>query len=63
MRSCFCIRIIFPMKKEIFLKNPEFRAEVEKATGQNKSPTLNIDGTWLPDAGVEDIAKVLGIKI
>lgn len=52
-----------PHEERDILKNPEFRAEVEKATGQNKSPTLNIDGTWLPDAGVEDIAKALGIKI
>lgn len=44
------------------VKNPEFRAEVENATGQNKSPTLNIDGVWVCDAGVEDIAKALGIE-
>lgn len=45
------------------LQNPEFRAEVENATAQNKSPTLNIDGVWVCDAGVEDIAKALGIEV
>lgn len=45
------------------VKNPEFRAEVENATGQNKSPTLLIGDVWLCDAGVEDIAKALEIKI
>ncbi|MES2985598.1 MAG: glutaredoxin [Patescibacteria group bacterium] len=44
------------------LKNPEFKKEVEEATGQNKSPTLNIDGKWVCDAGVEDIAKALEIQ-
>jgi hypothetical protein len=32
---------------------------VEAASGQSKSPTLNIDGTILPDASVEDVAKAL----
>lgn len=49
-------------ERDIF-KNPAYKDEVEKATGQNKSPTLNIDGVWIPDAGVEDIAKALNITI
>ncbi len=52
-----------PHEERDILKNPEFRAEVENATGQNKSPTLHIDEVWLPDADVEDIAKALKIEI
>lgn len=44
-------------------KNPEYREEVERETGQNKSPTLNIDGEWLCDAGVEDIAQALNLPL
>jgi glutaredoxin len=39
--------------------NPAYAKEVEAASGQNKSPTLDIDGTILPDASVEDVAKAL----
>lgn len=51
-----------PFEERDIIKNPEFKEEVEKATGQNKSPTLNIDGVWVCDAGVPDIAKALGIE-
>lgn len=40
--------------------NPEYKDEVEKATGQSKSPTLNIDGKWLADASVEDVDEAVG---
>jgi glutaredoxin len=39
--------------------NPLYAREVEAFSGQSKSPTLDIDGTILPDASVEDVAKVL----
>lgn len=39
--------------------NPAALSEVEKLSGQSKSPTLDIDGVLLPDASVEDVAKVL----
>ena len=39
--------------------NPLYTREVEALSGQSKSPTLDIDGTILPDASVEDVAKVL----
>lgn len=39
--------------------NPAYGRELEVATGQCKSPTLDIAGTILPDASVEDVAKVL----
>jgi glutaredoxin len=44
-------------------KNPEWKTEVENATGQSKSPTLNVEGEWLPDASVEqvnDLMKKIG---
>lgn len=39
--------------------NPAYAKEVEAAAGQCMSPTLDIDGTILPDASVEDVAKAL----
>jgi glutaredoxin len=35
--------------------NPAYAKEVKAASGQDKSPTLDIDGTILP----EDVAKAL----
>ena len=40
--------------------NPVYARDVEAISGQSKSPTLDIDGTILPDATVEDVAKILG---
>lgn len=39
--------------------NPAYGKELEAATGQCMSPTLDIDGTILSDASVEDVAKAL----
>jgi glutaredoxin len=39
--------------------NPAYAEELETATGQCMSPTLDIDGSILPDASVEDVAKAL----
>jgi hypothetical protein len=39
--------------------NPAYGKELDAATRQCMSPTLDIDGTILPDASVEDVAKVL----
>jgi glutaredoxin 3 len=39
--------------------NPIYAKEVEAMSGQDKSPTLDIEGTILPDASVEDVAKAL----
>jgi glutaredoxin len=52
-----------PFEERDINTNPAWKEEVEKATGQNKSPTLNIDGVWVPDAGVEDIVKALNITV
>jgi glutaredoxin len=38
---------------------PEYAREVEIKSGKCISPTLDIDGTILADASVEDVAKVL----
>lgn len=46
--------------------NPAYAKELEAASGQCKSPSLDIDGAMLADASVEDVAKVLeerGINI
>lgn len=52
-----------PFEERDIFKNPAWKEEVGKATGQNKSPTLNIDGVWVLDAGVEDIAKALQLTV
>ena len=39
--------------------NPAYGRELQAMTGQCMSPTLEIDGTILPDASVEDVAKAL----
>ncbi len=44
-------------------ENPSYMEELETVTGQHKCPSLLIDGTWVLDAGVEDIAKVLGVEL
>ena len=46
-------------EERIVDKNPEHKKEVEEATGQSASPTLNIGGKWVPDAGLEDIDEAL----
>lgn len=38
---------------------PQYARELEAKTGQCKSPTLDVDGTFLADAGVEEVAKFL----
>lgn len=48
-----------PFEERDIIKNPEYRKEVEEKSGQNKSPTLDIDGVIVPDAGVEEVAEAL----
>ncbi|TSC71064.1 MAG: glutaredoxin [Parcubacteria group bacterium Gr01-1014_49] len=48
-----------PFEERDIFKNPEYRKEVEEKSGQNKSPTLDIDGVIVPDAGVEEVAAAL----
>src|SRR5258708_32043060 len=39
--------------------NPAYGEELKAASGQWVSPSLDIDGTMLADASVEDVAKML----
>jgi len=39
--------------------NPAYAEELKAASGQCVSPSLDIDGTMLADASVEDVAKML----
>lgn len=48
-----------PFEDRDILANKEFEREVLAKSGQSKSPTLDIDGTIIPDAGVEDVARHL----
>ncbi|MCX6788163.1 MAG: glutaredoxin [Candidatus Kaiserbacteria bacterium] len=48
-----------PFEERDILKNPEYRKEVEDKSGQSKSPTLDINGVIVPDAGVEEVAAAL----
>jgi glutaredoxin len=37
------------------IKNPAFRWEMEQKSGQDKQPTLEINGTMLPDVSGEEL--------
>ena len=37
------------------IKNPAFRWEMEQKTGQDKQPTLEVNGTILPDVSGEEL--------
>jgi monothiol glutaredoxin len=39
--------------------DPQFKREIKERSGQSKSPTLDIDGTILADASVEDVDNYL----
>ena len=55
----FLSELNIPYQIKNVTTNPVYAREVEALSGQSKSPTLNIDGTILPDASVEDVAKAL----
>lgn len=42
--------------------NPEFMKELESKSGQNKTPTLDLDGEILADVGVDEIKPFLKQK-
>lgn len=44
------------------LKNPQFFEELKKKSGQNKTPTLDIDGEILADTDREAVEKYLKDK-
>lgn len=45
-------------EKEV-LANPEYFKEMVDKSGQEKAPTLDLDGKILPDAGVEEVEEFL----
>ena len=56
----FLTELNIPYEIKNVTSNPAHAKEVEAISGQCMSPTLDIDGTILPDASVEDVAKALG---
>lgn len=48
-----------PFEERDIYKNPEWKVEVEKKSGQSMSPTLDIDGEIVPDASVEQVDEAL----
>ena len=52
-------KVNIPYEIKNVTTNPAYAKEVEAASGQDKSPTLDIDGTILPHASVEDVANAL----
>lgn len=48
-----------PFEERDIIKNPEYKREVEEKSGQSKSPTLDIDGVIVPDAGLEDVIQAI----
>lgn len=50
-----------PFEERDIVKNPEYRKEVEAKSGQSKSPTLDIDGVIVPDAGVKEVTEALRV--
>ena len=48
-----------PFEGREITTNPEFAREVIAKTGQSKSPTVEIDGTILPDTDVDQVSKHL----
>ena len=48
-----------PFEERDIIKNTAYKTEVEEKSGQSKSPTLDIDGVIVPDAGVEEVTAAL----
>jgi glutaredoxin len=48
-----------PFQSRDMIANPQYLREAEEKSGQSRSPTVDIDGTILPDASVEDVAEAL----
>ena len=54
------VRAIFrkyelPFEEKDIIKNPAFRWEMEQKSGQDKQPTLEINGTMLADISGEEL--------
>jgi hypothetical protein len=55
----FLNELNIPYEVKNVTTNPAYATELKAASGQCMSPSLDIDGTILPDASVEDVAKAL----
>ncbi len=51
-----------PFEERDIYKNPDWKKEVEEKTGQSKSPTLDIDGHFLPDSDAKQVESYLKEK-
>ncbi len=62
----FLTELDVPFTVKNMSTHPQYAREVEKKSGKCKSPTVDIDGTMLADASVEEVAKALekaGIEV
>ena len=57
--EAFLKELDVPFTTKDMIKHPEYLREVEERTGQSKSPTVEIDGEFVTDASVEDVAEAL----
>ncbi len=48
-----------PFEERNITMDLEYKKEIEEKSGRSKTPTVDIDGAIIPDAGVEDVAMVL----
>jgi glutaredoxin 3 len=48
-----------PYQVKNMTSNPRYAEELQAKSGQTKSPTLDMDGKFLMDASVEDVADAL----
>ncbi len=55
----FLNELNIPFEVRNVTTQPEYGRELEARSGKCISPTLDIDGTNVADASVEDVAKVL----
>ena len=58
----FLDELAVPFELRNVTTHPQFAKEVETKSGKCISPTVEIDGTIIADASVEDVARVLKKK-
>jgi hypothetical protein len=55
----FLNELNIPYEIKNVTSNPAYAEELKTASGQCMRPSIDVDGTMLADASVEDLAKVL----
>ena len=55
----FFIKNNIPFEEKDVSINPEFMEEMIKISGQQKAPTIVVDGKVYADVGVEDVKELL----